>query len=97
MEETNNLVLYQTPVLFKKPDKTLPRIVSLDPVKNDLPFLGDGYNIHTPPQPIEGKENYGKIISNTPGTTGGPGGRDRTLAVKSRKTAENQFFFIKKI
>ena len=25
-------------------------------------------------------------IYNTPGTAGGPGGRDRTLAVKSRKT-----------
>ena len=24
---------------------------------------------------------------NTPGTAGGPGGRDRTLAVKSRKTS----------
>ena len=24
---------------------------------------------------------------NTPGTAGGPGGRDRTLAVKSRKNA----------
>ena len=30
-------------------------------------------------------------IYNTPGTTGGPGGRDRTLAVKSKKkTLENQ-------
>ena len=27
---------------------------------------------------------------NTPGTAGGPGGRDRTLALKSRKTPENQ-------
>ena len=34
---------------------------------------------------------------NTPGTAGGPGGRDRSLAVKSRKTDENQFFFRKKI
>ena len=25
-------------------------------------------------------------VKNTPGTAGGPGGRDRTLAVKSRKT-----------
>ena len=33
---------------------------------------------------------------NTPGTAGGPGGRDRMLAVKSRKTLENQFFFVKK-
>ena len=30
---------------------------------------------------------------NTPGTAGGPGGRDQTLAIKSRK---NAFFFVKK-
>ena len=40
---------------------------------------------------------YLKTISNTPGTAGGPGGRDRTLAVKSRKTAEKITFFSKKI
>ena len=34
---------------------------------------------------------------NTPGTAGGPGVRDQTLAAKRRKTAENQFFFCKKI
>ena len=34
---------------------------------------------------------------NTPGTAGGPGGRDRTLAVKSRKTSEKSPFFLKKI
>ena len=34
---------------------------------------------------------------NTPGTAGGPGGRDRTLAVKSRKRAEKSFFFRTKI
>ena len=28
------------------------------------------------------------IYINTPGTAGGPGGRDLTLAVKSRKTSE---------
>ena len=28
-----------------------------------------------------------RIYSNTPGTAGGPGGRDRTLAIKSRNTA----------
>ena len=38
-----------------------------------------------------------KGLFNTPGTAGGPGGRDRTLAVKSRKTAEKSvFFFVKK-
>ena len=34
---------------------------------------------------------------NTPGTAGGPGGRDRTLAVKSRKTSEKSPFFREKI
>ena len=35
---------------------------------------------------------------NTPGTAGGPGGRDRTLAVKSRKKRpKNQLFFLKKM
>ena len=29
---------------------------------------------------------------NPPGTVGGPGGRDRTLAVKSRKTSEKSHF-----
>ena len=39
-----------------------------------------------------------KIIKNTPGTVGGLGGRDRTLAVKSfKKPNKNQFFFRKKI
>ena len=32
---------------------------------------------------------------NTPGTAGGPGGRDRMLAVKSKKIVEYQFFFVK--
>merc|ERR1711892_509423 len=34
---------------------------------------------------------------NTPGTAGGPGGRDRTLAVKSRKNIRKITFFLKKI
>ena len=33
--------------------------------------------------------NLAKIIQNTPGTAGGPGGRDRTVA---EKTLENQPF-----
>ena len=41
-------------------------------------------------------QDYKENISNTPGTAGGPGGRDRTLAVKSRKTAEKSAFFVKK-
>jgi len=39
----------------------------------------------------------GKDVRNTPGTAGGPGGRDRTLAAKSRKTSEKSPFFLKKI
>ena len=36
-------------------------------------------------------------ISNTPGTAGGPGGRDRTLAVKSRKNVRKISFLRNKI
>ena len=37
-----------------------------------------------------------KIIMNTPGTAGGPGGRDRTLAKKNRKIAKKNYlnFFL---
>ena len=34
---------------------------------------------------------------NTPGTAGGPGGRDRTLAIKSLKRPKKTPFFLKKI
>ena len=34
--------------------------------------------------------------SNTPGTAGGPGGRDRTLAVKIRKNGQKISFFSRK-
>ena len=34
-----------------------------------------------------------KKSQNTPGTAGGPGGHDRTLAIKSRKKPENLFVF----
>ena len=37
-----------------------------------------------------------KIVINTPGTAGGPGGRDRTLAVKSRKNVRKITFFSSK-
>ena len=41
--------------------------------------------------------NYDKFMINTPGTAGGPGGRDRTLAVKSReKRWKIRVFFVKK-
>ena len=36
------------------------------------------------------------ITQNTPGTRGGSGGRDRTLAAKRRKKPENLCFFVKK-
>ena len=38
-----------------------------------------------------------KTEKNTPGTAGGPGGRDRTLAVKSLKPPKKSTFFQKKI
>ena len=42
--------------------------------------------------------NYSNNYShNTPGTAGGPGGRDRTLAVKAEKTSKKSPFFLKKI
>ena len=39
---------------------------------------------------VQGDLLYLQVVwnRNTPGTAGGPGGRDRTLAVKSRKTSE---------
>ena len=33
-----------------------------------------------------------KVAHNTPGTRGGPGSRDRTLAVKSQKNARKSVF-----
>ena len=33
-------------------------------------------------------------LQNTPGTAGGPGCHDRTLAIKSKKNLENHIFFI---
>ena len=38
-----------------------------------------------------------KTEKNTPGTAGGPGGRDQMLVVKSKKNARKSAFFIKKI
>ena len=37
------------------------------------------------------------MVKNTPRTAGGPGGRDRTLAVKSRKNVRKSPFFLQKI
>ena len=42
------------------------------------------------------KFGIGIPIANTPGTAGGPGGRDRTLVVKSRKIAKISVFFFSK-
>ena len=57
------------------------------------------YSVYSSDVSLESSNFYvSKIFTNTPGTAGGPGGRDRTLAVKSRKTAENHsFFFVKKL
>ena len=44
-------------------------------------------------------QNLGKVIekhSNTPGSRGGPGDRDRKLAVKRRKNAQKSVLFRKK-
>ena len=43
------------------------------------------------------RENSWKYKGNTPGTAGGPGGRDQTLVVKRRKTSKKSPFFLKKI
>ena len=43
------------------------------------------------------KQKTEKKKENTPGTAGGPGGRDRTQAVKGRKIARKSAFFLKKI
>ena len=52
-------------------------------------------NFHTREFPRSGpKAKDGeKREKDTPGTAGGPGGRDRTLAIKSRKTAGKNSFF----
>ena len=54
-----------------------------------------GKQIYTREIPRSGSK--AKDGENTPGTAGGPGGRDRTLAVKSRKNARKSAFFLKKI
>ena len=41
------------------------------------------------------KQKTEKEKKNTPGTAGGPGGRDRTLAVKSKKIARKSPFFFR--
>ena len=47
-------------------------------------------------QKTEKKEERLNDGENTPGTAGGPGGRDRKLALKSRKTQKKSAFFRKK-
>ena len=51
-------------------------------------------NLHIPLQLA--KKGGWRRKNNTPGTAGGPGGRDRTLAVKSQKIARKSAFFHKK-
>ena len=51
-----------------------------------------GKQIHTREIPRSGSK--AEDGENTPGTAGGPGGRDRTLAVKSRKNTQKSFFCI---
>ena len=51
----------------------------------------DLHNLHKPQMRLI--YHYRKIIENTPGTAGGPGGRDPTLAVKSRKNFRKFTFF----
>ena len=45
------------------------------------------------PEVVKSKRRR-KRKENTPGTAGGPGGRDRTLAVKSKKIARKSPFFL---
>ena len=45
---------------------------------------------------IPGSGSKSEDGENTPGTAGGPGSRDRTLAVKSKKTPKTTFFLLKK-
>ena len=56
-------------------------------------------NFHTREIPRSGSKakDGEKKKRNTPGTAGGPGGRDRTLAVKSRKNRRKSVFFRTKI
>ena len=43
--------------------------------------------------PEVGQKQKTEKKKDTPGTAGGPGGRDRTLAVKSRKNVKKICFF----
>ena len=70
-----------------------------------LPEGSNPAKISIPPAILLGwgeKPFFSKVLSlspyivsthNTPGTAGGPGGRDRTLAVKSRKNVRKITFF----
>ena len=66
--------------------------------RSDNKILGET-NFHTWEIPRSGSKakDAEKEKKNTPGTAGGPGGCDQTLAVKSRKTSEKSPFFLKKI
>ena len=45
------------------------------------------------PEWVKSKKRRKKRKTNNPGTAGGPGGRDRTLAVKNRKDVRKITFF----
>ena len=56
-----------------------------------MPKYWGGNYFHTGDSPKWVKSKRRR--ENTPGTAGGPGGRDRTLAVKSRKNVRKITFF----
>ena len=57
-------------------------------------YWGGNYFAHGRfPEVGQKQKTEKKRKKDTPGTAGGPGGRDRTLAVKSRKNVQKITFF----
>ena len=56
-------------------------------------YWGGNYFAHGRFPEVGQKQKTEKKRKYTPGTAGGPGGRDRTLAVKSKKIAQKSPFF----
>ena len=76
---------------LQPPPQVANGIEGLDPpslYKNHFPSSKLGK-----PGKIQDPLFAGKNWTNSSGTAGGPGGRDRTLAIKSRKTAAKNTFF----
>ena len=77
-------------------------MVVFDSHVNDVLSLNLGYPHTTTtflnfPNKIKALYSASEALSlNTPGTRGGPGGRDRTVAVKNRKNAQKSVFFVNK-